>query len=332
MWGAKGDINMETTEIIRAFASPVEKLIDAVSGAIGKVYEPRYIRKRADAKAYEIQVISETVRNNSDVPITYDSQEVSVRTGNYEEIAKRASRRLTYQEIAKQQNIESVIDNAYEELEKVDAVSNEPVNPDWMIRFFNSVEDIGDKELQKIWGRILAGEIKTPNSYSYRTLEKLRNMTRQEVEHFQLVSSLALQNEEEKFILGDDKLMNKYDFKVPYLLELEECGLMCAQELTLSCEVSDEHVDYIYNSQIVGLIKGKEKETKKLNLSIHVFTGSGRQLLKVINSEENSDYILDCLKLISRKRQDFVVTAHRINFIGDENKIDYDKINILASN
>lgn len=89
----------------------------------------------ADAKAYELKIISETIRNNSDVPIVYDSTGVSIDTSNYEEIAKRASSRLAYQEITKQQNIEAVIDNAYEELGTTDSVSSEPVNANWMIRF-----------------------------------------------------------------------------------------------------------------------------------------------------------------------------------------------------
>lgn len=64
---------MGTTEMVQALVSPAEKLIEAVSGAIGKVYEPKHIRKMADTKAYELQVISDTVRNNSNVPIVYGS-------------------------------------------------------------------------------------------------------------------------------------------------------------------------------------------------------------------------------------------------------------------
>ena len=66
---------MGTTEIVQALVSPAEKLIEAVSGAIGKAYEPKHIRK----------------------------------------IAKRASSRLAYQEITEQQNIEAVVVSGTEE-------------------------------------------------------------------------------------------------------------------------------------------------------------------------------------------------------------------------
>ena len=322
---------MGATEIVQALVSPAEKLIDAVSGAFGKAYEPKHIRKMADAKAYELKVISETVRNNSDVPIVYDSTGVSIDTSDYEEIAKRASSRLAYQEIAKQQNIEAVVDNAYEELEKVEGVSSEPVNPDWMLRFFNSVEDISDEGMQKIWSHILAGEIKKPNSYSYRTLEKLKNMTQQEAEHFQIVSSLALQTGNVKFILEDKELMNKYDVYFTYLLELEECGLMSAQTLSLNLEASSEQADIIYNSRIVGMIKGKEETLKKMTISIYVFTESGRQLITAIHPKENIYYIRDCLESIFKNNQEFVITAHSINFIDDKGKINFNTEDILTS-
>lgn len=322
---------MGVTEVVQAFASPIEKLIDAVSGAIGKAYEPKHIRNMADAKAYELKIISETIRNNSDVPIVYDSTGVSIDTSNYEEIAKRASSRLAYQEITKQQNIEAVIDNAYEELGTTDSVSSEPVNANWMIRFFNSVEDISDESIQKIWGRILAGEIKRPNNYSYRTLEKLKNMTQQEIEHFQLLSSLVLQVGDKKFILRDKELKNKYNINFEYLLELEECGLMSSQPLGLTLTSFREQPVYIHNSQIIGVIKGKEEMPQKIELSVFVFTKSGNQLLSAIHSKENSSYILDCLKSISKKHQEFIITAHDIKLIDDKDNINYNNEDILSS-
>ena len=64
---------MGVTEIVTAAVQPANKLIDAVAGAIGKAYEPRHIRKMADAKAYEIKTISDELRNNADLPIVYDA-------------------------------------------------------------------------------------------------------------------------------------------------------------------------------------------------------------------------------------------------------------------
>lgn len=322
---------MGATEIVQALVSPAEKLIEAVSGAIGKAYEPKHVRKMADAKAYELKLIADTVRNNSDVPIVYDSTGVSIDTSNFEEIAKRASSRLAYQEITKQQNIEAVADNAYEELENAGNVSSESVNPDWMFRFFNSVENISNEDMQKIWGHILAGEIKNPNTYSYRTLEKLKNMTQQEAEHFQLVASLALENSGKNFILSDIKLLEKYNVYFVHLLELEECGLLSAQDLSLRIAASADQPDAIFNSETVGIINGKKSESQELIIPVYVFTESGSQLIRAIHPKVNLQYFIDCLESIRKEHKDFVVTAHNINYISDEGEIDFNEKNILSS-
>ncbi len=320
---------MGATEIVQALVSPADKLIDAVSGAIGKAYEPKHIRRMADAKAYEIESIADAVRNNSDVPIVYNAAEVTIDTSNFEEIAKRASSRLAYQEITKQRNIEAVADNAYEELEKTTTVSSEPVSPDWMFRFFNSVENISNEEMQKIWGHILAGEIKSPNTYSYRTLEKLKNMTQQEAEHFQLVSSLALSTSGKRFIISDTLLLNKYNVYFEHILELTECGLMTAQELSLTIDISSVQEGGIYNSEIIGLIHKKENKNQNIVIHVYAFTESGIQLMQAICPKANQQYFLECLKFIHKRYADFTITAHTINRINEDERIDFDETNIL---
>lgn len=321
---------MGTTEMVQALVSPAEKLIEAVSGAIGKVYEPKHIRNMADAKAYELQVISDTVRNNSDVPIVYGSTGVSIDTSDFEQSVKRASVRLTHQEITKQQNIEAVVDNAYEELENVENVSSKPVNPDWMFRFFNSVENISDKDMQTIWGHILAGEIKQPDTYSFRTLEKLKNMTQKEAKDFQMVSSLALQTGGRKFILGEDSILNKHGVYFSHILELEECGLMMTQSLSLEIAASAKEPDIIYNSGLLGSIFGKEDQKQTFRMSVYVFTESGSQLIEAIHPEINSQYFIDCMKSIQDNHNNFTVTAHNIISISPEGQISYNKEDVLA--
>ena len=101
---------MSVTEVVNAFSEPANKLIDAVSGAIGKAYEPRYTRKMADAKAYELKVISEEMRNNSDLPLVFDSSgSISVDISDFEALMKRAGKRIAYQEMKKQENEEIIL-------------------------------------------------------------------------------------------------------------------------------------------------------------------------------------------------------------------------------
>lgn len=322
---------MGMTEIVQAVMSPSEKLIEVVSGAIGKAYEPKHVRKMAEAKAYELKLISETIRNNSDMPINYDSTGISIDTSDYEELIKRTSSRLAYQEIAKQQNIEAVADKAYEELENETEMNTEDVDQDWVLRLFSSVENISDEEMQKIWGHVLAGEIKSPNSYSYRTLERLKNMSRQEAEIFVKVASLALRNDGACFVIGDDTILNKYDVYFSQLLALEECGLMTAQTLSLNLKLMQGSPSVIYNSKIVGVIKNNgNNEERKMTVQVYVFTESGKQLMKAVHFDSNREYAIECFNSIRCANEDLQISAYDVNWIDDKGTIHHNLVDILA--
>lgn len=219
--------------IINALVSPVEKLIESVRFAIGKSYEPKHIRKVAESKSFELQLISDTVRNNYDIPILYNSDGITIDTRNFEELAMRTSQRLAFQELSKQQNIETVVDHAYEILQKEDAIPDESVKSEWMSRFFNSVEDISDTNMQELWGHLLAGEIKQPGKYSYRTMDKLKNLNSDEAKLFHNITTLILIRGQTYFLYANNEILNKYGVHFRELLTLEECGLMSVQALKL---------------------------------------------------------------------------------------------------
>ena len=142
------------------------KLGEVISYGLGLTAFGR--KKMADAESYAAIKQAET---NTQVEL--------IKQKGAEEIANY----ILAKETRKLDNTKSVIEKAKSYLPKGEPVSNEPVNTDWINRFFNIVEDISDKTLHDIWGRILAGEIKSPNSYSLRTLERLRNITKEEAEN-----------------------------------------------------------------------------------------------------------------------------------------------------
>lgn len=118
---------------------------------------------------------------------------------------------LLAKENRKLNNTQSVIAKAKENFITGEQVSNEPVNKDWINRFFSIVEDISDETLHQLWGHILAGEVKQPNSYSLRTLELLRNLTKEEAELFVRLASFYIEKNficTEEFVLSLEFILN----------------------------------------------------------------------------------------------------------------------------
>ena len=50
---------MPEFNLIKFEGKPFEKLIDVISKGIGTIYKPRAIRKEAESKAYEIEIIEQ---------------------------------------------------------------------------------------------------------------------------------------------------------------------------------------------------------------------------------------------------------------------------------
>ncbi len=207
------------------FIQPITKLTEAICKGTGKLYEPTHIRRMAKAKADEYKIISEALTQGLYLPAKYENGELTIDVTAQTELVQRAQQRFLHQELKKQENIESVIGITYNELENETEVSNESVDEDWILRFFNCVQDINNEQMQQIWAKILAGEIKQPNSFSLRTLESLKLLSKQEAELFEKISQNVI-------FTGDQYIIETYEYKLHKLFafedlaKLSECGLL----------------------------------------------------------------------------------------------------------
>ena len=176
------------------------KLADTISFALGGT--ARGERKMAEAKAYAAELEAKT--NNKIALIKAQGEDA---LANY--VAAKESRKL--------RNTMAVIEKAQSHFTEGEQVSDEPVDEGWKNRFFNIVEEISDDELREIWGRVLAGEIKKPKSYSLRTLETLRNITKEEAAVIVKAAS---------FSINYEMVYKESSLSLSEKLLLQELGLM----------------------------------------------------------------------------------------------------------
>jgi len=172
---------------LAGFGKATEKLIGEISKGIGTLYRPRAIRKEAEAKAYETKLLGKASAEAEAEKVRAvglaEAEKKLVLANVDQGILDRAKARLVLREVQRQQNIENISEEALKVLPT--DVSPTPLSDDWRTRFFNIAEDVGDEEMQKIWGKLLAGEVTQPGSYSLRALEVLRNMSKGDAEAFQ---------------------------------------------------------------------------------------------------------------------------------------------------
>lgn len=131
-------------------SKPATVLIEKVCSAVGIIYEPTRIKRKAHAEA--------------------EAEQIKALAGiELRDIERRAIDRLVHQEARKQENIESITAEAATALPdnaKVDALDE-----DWVAHFFKQCDTVSDKGMQSLWARLLSGEATTPGTFSKRTVD-----------------------------------------------------------------------------------------------------------------------------------------------------------------
>lgn len=290
---------MEITDLA-GLSEPLKRLIEVISSGIGNVSKPYLIRKTADAKAYEIKVIADAMAESKKLLTHTEYEDGKVRvlapeaqSEDFAALPHRVAARIQYKEQREQQNIEAVCANAAEELQKETTVPDGKPEPEWISRFFDISSGITSEELQYLWGRILAGEIKCPGSFSLRTLDVLRNLSRKEAENFVKLGNYILRSGEKVFYIDPNAYIFTKDGGLTFLdiLALKDAGLIFETELEFSFKPlgAGQMSNFIYGSLI--LLIERDKDTQKLRSGIGLLTRVGIELLQLLTMQPDMEYV-----------------------------------------
>lgn len=314
-------------KLAKILTEPVNKLIDTVSAALGKWYEPIHKKRMAKAGAYEIDEVSEALRRNADVIAVYNNTEVRAQLPeDMQQLIERAQLRNISQEIKKQDNIEKVVDKASEFLEAETEVSEEPVDTDWITRFFNCVGEVSNEKMQTIWAHILADEVKQPGSFSLRTLDTVRNVSRNEAEIFQKIVKLVVTdiNKSNCFISSNLSLLKKYNVTYDEIIKLQDCGLLRYNEnMNLDMKLDRKTNALLLNMGRALLFGYSGNDTISILIGGFALTKSGEELYKILVNMSDNNYLYDFAELIYNGNKNKSITIRLEGYVKNDNQFKF---------
>lgn len=254
---------------LAGLSEPLTKLIETVGQGCGAVYEPIKITRKAKAEAKTKIILA-----NAD-------KEVSL-------IEQRMQERIYNKELNRQKNIEAITQNAAKELENNTSVSKTPVDPDWVTRFYEDCQDVSDEEMQTLWGRILADEVKKPKSFSYRTLDALKNLTKAEADLFTSLCEFKVHFTTAATIMPvifgfDNPIITSKGLTFTSMHDLEAIGLIQIKTNGYVLK-NTNHVIAIHGSQHVQFFN---KQHKNFKIGNTMFSPIGRELSKIATPKQN---------------------------------------------
>lgn len=266
-----------------------------------KVFGPTFTKRQAEADAYADARKLKTIRDNPDMEIVYANGQMNARQRTSEALAFRAEQRQLAESIRQEENVEKVLDIAGQELQSKKSISDQPVDEDWLTRFFGVTKDVSSSDMQVIWGKILAGEISRPKSFSMRTLETIRNISSDEATVFESLLPFVILNGQANFIPVD--LITFDEFGIPFssILQMDECGLVSSSGLiTIGIKAMNDTQEQpiLYTKDELLSVSDAPSVNFDFTLRVYPLTRAAIELISIIDYSPNHDFFLKLAKKI----------------------------------
>ncbi len=150
----------------------LEKIIDVITSPF------RFISETNTVKAIDSFL--------ADKIIAHDIRSIAASLGIEENkaaaLALNAGKYQLLDNIKKQMNREAIAKKAVELIDG--PVDSNKLDQSWVADFFDSCSNVSDEEMQYIWASMLKEEIKTHDTFSRRTIDVVKKMTKAEAEMF----------------------------------------------------------------------------------------------------------------------------------------------------
>ena len=178
-------------------------------------------------------------------------------------------------------------------------VPERSIDDDWIHTWRDYAGKVSNEDLQRLWGSVLAGEIKSPGYYSIRTLDFLRSLSKVEAEHISKLAAFVVKG---SIVRSDSKYLEEHGMSFNQLIELQELGVVSGVEAvgltkTFPTQLPGKYIRALRSHKMV-LIVEHEDPTRKLSIQVYLLTAIGVQVLGLGTFAPDVDYLREVGKAI----------------------------------
>lgn len=166
------------------------------------------------------------------------------------------------------------------------------LDEDWLFVWREHAGKVSAEDLQRLWGSVLAGEVKAPGRYLIRTLEFLKTLSRAEAEMISKLASFVIDG---RIARGQKAYLESKGLDFSTLLVMQELGVVSGVEAigltTTYKSIVEEKFVLALVSHSKALIIEHEDPAKTLVFEIYMLTEVGRQVLGLGSFEPDVEYM-----------------------------------------
>jgi len=257
-------------------SKPATVLIEKVSSAIGVIYEPRRIRREAEA--------------NADAALTEAESRITIG-----ELERRAMTRFVMEQTREQKNIEDITTKA---LPNLDAGSDPSLmDEDWVSDFFAKCRRVSNEEMQTLWSRLLAGEANNSGSVSKRTVDFVAAMDRYDADTFARLCCFSENSFGETLIFDtSDSILADNGISWADLSHMDTIGLIQFGSLSGFARMGfPEESHIIVDGEVLNFTLKEVKGKRQIKTGKVMLTKIGRELRRFVEYKSVDGYSDYCL-------------------------------------
>lgn len=167
------------------------------------------------------------------------------------------------------------------------------IDDDWLFRWRNNASQVSSEKLQSLWGKLLAGELRQPGSFSLRTLEFIKHLSQDDARKIEKLAPFVV-NKSIIMRLDEDALASQ-GISFDFLLEMQEIGILSSVDgFGLQAVYDSNHSDKFLRLLVSfrkTLVVENDDTDKRLSIKMAPITNIGRQLIKLGTFSANEAYL-----------------------------------------
>jgi hypothetical protein len=242
------------------------------------------------------------------------SERIAARLEVSNDYIEAASEKFAERIVQGRKNVDAIAREAMDELRRIPAPEVASANPqraaldeDWLNAFEAEAEQMTSEHARKLFGRILAGEINKPSTFSKKTLKLMSQLDNRAAAVFARAASIAITTQtdfDSRVVAMGNAGQNSlaaYGLSYSQLTLLQDYGLVAA-ELGGFCDHSSSvfrngsGAPFRYGGASWVFVPTDDRELGEFRIEGVKLTATGTELLKVVDIVPNEAYTAALLK------------------------------------
>ncbi|SRR6266404_1936311 len=284
---------MALAEILAAYPF-LRPILDTLKPVIGDAYHLLLSGIRAKEKARELLTMTnaavEAQRSAPHASLSYQQGDWSITLPGQHpssfSLPPASEMRLRLDQ-HRYEALGGAVAEAAVELRNETSFPEERPNQDWVARYIESASQVTDQTMQELWGRILAGEIRKPGTFSLRTLHVVSNLTQAEAKLFEAFAKHAVRWKWFGFIpvVENDEFLRTQQIGSATVRIIADAGLAAETPAGANLLLPEEAESFFFYGQNRMVHVRQQSPAIRVTQNCWTLTSAGLELLTLVERE-----------------------------------------------